>query len=95
MRLFIDTHDKRSRSFPDKISNEELGKFYENYRKIFAEEGVVVVRTFLGLRDGRAYCLNMASSSDAVERAHQRVGLPYDTITEVTGISPNDLLLNM
>lgn len=95
MKLFIDTHDKQKKTFPGSISPEELNKFYANYRKIFDEEGVVVVRTFLGLKDGRAFCMNMARSAEAVKKAHDRVGLPYDSITEVTGVSPNDLLLNL
>ncbi|EHQ07873.1 DUF4242 domain-containing protein [Leptonema illini] len=95
MKLFIDTHDKNKETFPAQISPEQLSEFYANYRKIFAEEGVVIVRTFLGLGEGRAFCLNLAKSTDDVKRAHDRVGLPYDSITEVTGVSPNDLLLNL
>jgi hypothetical protein len=95
MKLFIDTHDKNKETFPASISNEELNRFYASYRSIFEEEGVVVVRTFLGLKDGRAYCLNLAESEESVRKAHEKVGLMYDSITEVTGISPNDLLLNL
>ena len=95
MKLFIDTHDKNNQTFPGEISNEELGSFYEKYRKVFAEEGVVIVRTFLGFGDGRAFCLNMAPDAETVRRAHEKVGLPFDSITEVTGISPSDLLLNL
>lgn len=93
MKLFIDTHDKTKQTFPESITPEELNEFYANYMKVFAEEGVVIVRTFLGLEDGRAFCLNLAPSEEAVRRAHERAGLPYDSITEVTGVSPNDLLL--
>jgi hypothetical protein len=92
MKLFIDTHDKNTKTFPEKISADELKKFYEGYVKIFQEEGVVIVRTLLNPADGRAFCLNMAESAEQVERAHQRVGLPYDSITEVKGVAPNDLL---
>lgn len=93
MKLFIDTHDKTKQTFPEKISGDELKEFYGNYMKVFAEEGVVIVRTFVNPGDGRAFCLNLANSAEDVKRAHDRVGLPYDSITEVTGVSPNDLLL--
>ena len=42
--------------------------------------------------EGRAFCLNMAPSADAVKRVHDKVGLAYDTITEVKTISPFDLM---
>ncbi len=95
MKLFIDTHDKEKKTFPEAISPGELQQFYANYLKIFQEEGVVVIRTFLGLGEGRAFCLNMAPSEEAIRRAHERVGLPYDSITEVAGVAPQDLLLNL
>jgi hypothetical protein len=94
MKLFIDTHDKAKSTFPEQISGSELSDFYAKYQAICKEEGVVIVRTFLGLTDGRAFCMNMAKSAQDIKRVHDRVGLPFDSITEVTGISPNDLLLN-
>jgi hypothetical protein len=33
----------------------------------------------------------MAPSADAVRRAHERVGLPFDEITEVVTSTPSDL----
>lgn len=95
MKLFIDTHDKENKTFPDNITDEQLSEFYANYIKTFQEEGVVIVRTFIGRKDGRAYCLNLAPSMEEIRRAHEKVGLPYDSITEISGVSPQDLLLTM
>jgi hypothetical protein len=45
------------------------------------------------MREGRAFCYNLAPDADAVRRAHERVGLPFDSITEVTTMTPGDMLL--
>lgn len=53
----------------------------------------VVVSIQVGFEEGRAFCLTMAPSVEAVRRAHEKAGLPYDSITEVNSISPSDLAL--
>ncbi len=91
MKFFIDTHDRNNGTFPESISKAELGQFLAKYEKACREEGVVMVRVHAGLEDGVAYCLNMAPDADAVKRAHAKVGLPFDRITEVSMSSPGDL----
>jgi hypothetical protein len=44
---------------------------------------VVPLRVHVGYDEGRAFCFTMAPDADAVRRAHERVGLPFDSITEV------------
>jgi hypothetical protein len=90
MRLFIDTHDKANKSFPDGITPEQLEGFFEQYEAACRAEGVIIVRLHVGYKDGRAFCLTMAPDADAVRRAHERVGLPFDTISEVETASPAD-----
>lgn len=92
MRFFIDTHDKENKTFPDSISAEELAGFYEGYEQACNEEGVVSLQIYAGFEKGRAFCINMAPNEEAVYNVHKKVGLPYDTITEVNSISPSDLL---
>jgi hypothetical protein len=94
MKLYMDTHDKKDGSFPASITSEQLNKFYVGYAKACAEEGVVIVRTYVSQTDGKAYCLNMATSISAIKRAHEKAGLPYNAISEVNGVAPTDLLLN-
>jgi hypothetical protein len=91
MRFFLDTHDQRTKTFPAGISKEQFVDFYTKYEKACREEGVVNLRIHVGFEEGRAYCFNMAPSADHVRRAHERAGLTFDTITEVTTTTPGDL----
>lgn len=95
LRLFIDTHDKNNKTFPDQLSREQFTAFFSTYEAACREEGVVVLRTHVGFGDGRAFCLTMAPDAEAVRRAHERVGLPFDSITEVETADPADTLLRL
>lgn len=90
MRFFIDTHDRASQTFPAAIDLAGFEGFYALYEQACYAEGVVPIRTHLSYEDGRAFCLNMAPDADAVRRAHERVGLPFESITEVTTATPGD-----
>jgi hypothetical protein len=90
MRLFIDTHDKANKSFPEGITPQQFEAFFEQFEAACRQEGVIVVRVHLGYNDGRAFCLTMAPDADAVRRAHERAGLPFDSISEVETASPAD-----
>ncbi len=92
MRFYMDTHNKDNSTFPDSISPQDLAGFYTQYEQACQEEGVVSLKIHVGFNEGRAFCLNMAPSVEAVRRVHEKVGLPYDSITEITTISPSDLL---
>ncbi len=94
MQLYIDTHDKKDGSFPAAITPEQLNKFYAKYAKACEDSGVIIIRTYVSTKDGRAFCITMAPSVDAVKKAHKKAGLPYNGITEVFGVAPSDLLLN-
>lgn len=91
MKFFIDTHDQKSQTFPQGITKEAFAEFFSKYEKISREEGVVVLRVHVGFDEGRAFCFNMAPSAEHVRRAHERAGLPFDSITEVTTATPGDL----
>ena len=67
--------------------------FYKKYEAACAEEGVISLRIHVGFEDGKAFCFNMAPNVEAVKRVHDKVGLPYETITEVNTITPADLAL--
>ncbi len=90
MRLFLDVHDKDHSTFPPELSPAQFEQFFALFEAACAVEGVVIVRTHVGYREGRAFCLTMAPDADAVRRAHDRVGLGFDSITEVETASPND-----
>lgn len=90
MKFFLDTHDRNNRSFPEQLTPAEFEAFFAQYEKACYEEGVVPLRVHVGYGEGRAFCFTMAPDADAVRRAHARVGLPFDTITEVTTATPGD-----
>lgn len=91
MRFYIDTHDRQTGTFPAQLSAEDFQGFYAQYESVCFEEGVVPLRTHVGLEDGRAFCFNMAPDADAVRRVHEKLGLPFDSITEVTTATPGDM----
>lgn len=91
MKFFVDTHDQRSQTFPEGIGRDEFAQFFAKYERCAREEGVVVLRVHVGLEGGRAFCFNMAPSAEHVKRAHDKAGLPFDSITEVTTATPGDL----
>ncbi len=91
MKFFVDTHDQRTSTFPQGVSKEAFAAFFEKYEAACREEGVVALRVHVGFDEGRAFCFNMAPSADHVRRAHERAGLPFDTITEVVTATPGDL----
>lgn len=94
MKLFMDTHDKEKGTFPDNLSKAQFAEFYAKYNEICNEEGVINLRVHVGMEDGKAFCFNMATSIEPIRRAHERAGLPYDSITEISTASPGDMFFN-
>jgi hypothetical protein len=91
MRMFVDTHDKAKGTFPEGLSEAEFGEFFAVFEEACRQEGVIIVSANVGLAEGRAFCMTLAPGEDAVRRAHERVGLPYDSITEVETATPGSL----
>jgi len=95
MKFFLDTHDRDQQTFPAKISPKEFEQFYAKYKEACYEEGVIPVRIHIGYDAGKAFCLTMAPDETAVERAHKRAGLPFDSISEVEFATPGDTFFNI
>ena len=91
MKMFIDTHDTANGTLPEGLTEEQFAGFYAQYKEACREEGVVSLNVHLGLEEGRAFCVTLAPDADAVKRAHDRVGLPFATITEVKDVSQFDM----
>jgi hypothetical protein len=91
MRLFVDTHDKRNGTFPESIGKDVFGEVFKTYAKACEDEGVVIVNSLVSAEDGRMYCVNLAPDADAIRRAHEKAGLRFDLITEVSTASPGDI----
>jgi hypothetical protein len=90
LRLFIDTHDKNHDTFPQHLTPEQFAAVFEKYEQACYAEGVVPVRIHLSYEAGRAFCVNLAADAEAVRRAHARIGLPFDSIVEITTATPAD-----
>jgi hypothetical protein len=90
MKFFVDTHDQSKETFPRGLTREQFEGFFANYEAACGDEGVVPLRIHLSYEEGRAFCFTMAPDAEAVRRAHARVGLPFDSITEVTTATPGD-----
>lgn len=93
LRFFLDTHDAASQTFPAGLTAEQFDGFYPQYEAACFAEGVIPVRVHVGYEAGRAFCLTMAPDEEAVKRAHQRLGLPFDSICEVKLATPGDTFL--
>ena len=91
MKFFIDTHDAHNHTFPAGISPEDFAGFYAKFEAACRAEGVVSLRAHVGFDKGRAFCFTMAPDAEAVRRAHERAGLPFDDITEVMTSTPGDI----
>ena len=91
MRFFMDTHDRARQTFPAQLTPEEFEGFFTLYEQACLAEGVVPLRVHVGYAEGRAFCFTMAQDAEAVKRAHERVGLPFDSITEVSTATPGDM----
>ncbi len=90
MKFFVDTHAVSNGTFPAGLTPEQFESFFAQYEQACYQEEVVILRVHVGYEDGLAFCFTMASDADAVRRAHDRVGLPFDDITEVTTATPGD-----
>lgn len=93
-KFFVDTHDAANGTFPAGISPEAFAGFHAQYEAVCREEGVVSLRIHVGFAEGRAFCLTMAPDAEAVRRVHERLGLPFDAITEVATSAPGDLFFH-
>lgn len=91
MKFFIDTHDQNDKTFPSGLTTEQFEGFFAQYEQACLAEGVVLLRVHVGFGEGRAFCFTMAPDAEAVRRAHERVGLPFNEITEVTTATPGDV----
>jgi hypothetical protein len=94
MKFFMDTHDQAEATFPAGLTTEQFEGFLAKYEQACEAEGVVLLRVHVGMEAGRAFCFTMAPNADAVQRAHERVGLPFSGITEVTTATPGDIFFN-
>jgi hypothetical protein len=91
MKLFIDTHSAETGTFPAGLARDAFDAVFAKYADACEEEGVVIVNSLVNAGQGRMFCLNLAPDAEAIRRAHDKVGLVFDSITEVSTASPGDI----
>ena len=92
MKYFIDTHDRTKNSFPaEDVSQEQFVAIYSGMDEALLSEGGFVTGAHVNLADGKAFCLTAAADEAAVAAAHEKIGLRYDSITQVRRVSGMDL----
>ncbi len=92
MRYFIDTHDRSKGSFPaEKVTPEQFEAIYGRLDDALEAGGGLAIDAHLNLGDGKVFCLTAAADEAAVAAAHDKIGLRYDSITQVNRVSGMDL----
>ncbi len=90
MKFYLDTHDVEKETFPAGLTPEQFEGFFAEYQKACEAEDVVVLRVHVAYEAGKAFCFNMAPDAECIRRAHDRAGLPFDSISEVKTATPGD-----
>lgn len=90
MKFYLDTHDVEKETFPAGLTPEQFEGFFAEYQKACEAEDVVVLRVHVAYEAGKAFCFNMAPDAECIRQAHDRVGLPFDSISEVKTATPGD-----
>jgi hypothetical protein len=92
VKYFIDTHDRTRNSFPaEEASQEQFLAIYSGMDEALLSEGGFLSGAHVNLAEGKAFCHTAAADEAAVAAAHEKIGLPYDSITQVHRVSGIDL----
>ncbi len=92
MKYFIDTHDRAKGSYPEReLSAEEFVEMYGGFDEACEKEGGVGLGAHVNLDEGKAFCFTTGPDAEAIRRAHEAVGFPFDSITEVKRVTGVDL----
>jgi hypothetical protein len=92
MKYFIDTHDHAKGSFPkQQLSEAEFIATYGGFEQACEGEGGLALGAHVNLHEGKAYCFTAGPDVEAIRKAHEAIGLPYDSITEVKRVTGVDL----
>lgn len=94
LKFYMDEHQREFDSFPmEQLTDEEFAGVYKAFEQACDAEGVVPLGSHVNCQHGRAYCLVAAPNEDAVRRAHEKVGMRFNKITEIRRLTSLDLLL--
>jgi hypothetical protein len=92
MKYFIDTHDHEKGSFPkEKLDEAQFIATYQGFENALENEGGLAIGAHVNLHAGKAFCFTAGPDVDSIRKAHEAIGLPYDSITEVKRVTGLDL----
>ena len=92
MNYFIDTHDRTKNSFPtEDVTQEQFLAISNEMEEALLSEGGFLTGAHVNLAEGKAFCHTAAADEAAVAAAHDKIGLPYDSITQVHRVTGMDL----
>jgi len=92
MKYFMDTHDKAKGSFPgDELSEEQFLAQFAALEEAAVKLGVFGHAAHVNLEQGKAFCFMSGPDEESIRKAHEAIGLPYDSITEVRRVTGADM----
>jgi hypothetical protein len=95
MKYFIDTHDHEKGSFPkEQLDEAQFIATYDGFAEACENEGGLAMGAHVNLHEGRAFCFTAGPDVESIRKAHETIGLPYDSITEVKRVTSLDLRTN-
>ena len=91
MKYFIDTHDRTKGSWPREVTGAEFIEIYSGFEKACEEVGGADLGAHVNIAEAKAYCFTKGPDAEAIRRAHEKIGFPFDSITEVRRVTGVDL----
>jgi len=91
MKYFIDTHDRTKGSWPREVTGAEFIEIYSGFEKACEDVGGADLGAHVNIAESKAYCFTKGPDAEAIRRAHEKLGFPFDSITEVRRVTGVDL----
>ena len=91
MKYFIDTHDRTKGSWPREVTAAEFIEIYSGFEEACEEVGGADLGAHVNIAESKAYCFTKGPDAEAIRRAHEKIGFPFDSITEVRRVTGVDL----
>jgi len=92
MKYFIDTHDMNKGCFPPgQLTEAEFFAKFDELEQAAPKFGMGAHAAQVNLNEGKAICFMSGPDQEAVQKAHEAVHLPFDTIAEVKRVTGADL----
>jgi len=82
----------RQRQFPEGADcRYGIHRHLRGFEKACESEGGLALGAHVNLKQGKAFCFTAGPDVEAIRKAHDAIGLPYDPITDVRRVTGVDL----